>query len=282
MMHCKSGLIGVFILVTLSLNAQIKVQESTPIAIGENLRIDSKIMAESRQINIYLPPEFKKEEAKNYGVVYLLDGGLDEDFIHTSGLVQYVTFPWIQQLPPVIVVGIANTDRKRDMTFPTSQAYEKKNFPSSGGATRFIEFIEKEVVALVRNRYQVAGPSYLIGQSLAGLLATEVVMTRPSLFDNYIIVSPSVWWDNGSILKREALELNQVKANIYLAVGQEGLAPCEEPHVMEVDVNLLAEKIKANKPQDTRFYFDYLPSENHATIGHQAVYNAIRWLASKP
>lgn len=282
MMPCKSGLVWVFMLLAFCLKAQNVVQESRPITIGESLRIDSKIMAESRQINIYLPAEFKKEEAKNYGVVYLLDGGLDEDFIHISGLVQYVTFPWIQQLPPVIVVGIGNTDRKRDMTFPTRVMNEKNKFPTSGGSARFIDFLEKEVIALIKERYQISGPSYLIGQSLAGLLATEVVMTRPSLFDNYIIVSPSVWWDNGSILKREALQLGQLRANIYLAVGKEGLAPSEEPHVMEVDVNLLAEKIKDKLPSESRFYFDYLPAENHATIGHQAVYNAIRWLASKP
>lgn len=282
MMKIKSGFAWVLMFVALCLKAQVEIQESTHITIGERLRMDSKIMGESRELNIYLPPEFKREEAKNFGVVYILDGGIDEDFIHTSGLVQYVTFPWIQQLPPVIVVGIVNTDRRRDMTFPTTQPKEKQKFPSSGGSARFIEFIEKEVVALVRNRYQVAGPSYLIGQSLAGLLAAEVMMTRPALFDNYIIVSPSVWWDNGSILKRDESLLGQLRSNVYLAVGKEGLAPSEEAHVMEVDVNLLAEKIKANKPPATRFYFDYLPSENHATIGHQAIYNAIRWLAGEP
>ena len=281
MMQCKSGLVWVFMLLAFCVKAQNVVQESTPITIGESLRIDSKIMAESRQINIYLPAEFNKEEAKKYGVVYLLDGGLDEDFVHTTGLVQYANFPWIQHLPPVIVVGIVNTDRKRDMTFPTRVINEKNKFPTSGGSARFIDFLEKEVIALVKERYQISGPSYLIGQSLAGLLATEVMMTKPSLFDNYIIVSPSIWWDNGSILKREVSELSQLKANVYLAVGKEGLAPCEEPHVMEVDVNLLAEKIKAKLPKETRFYFDYLPAENHATIGHQAIYNAIRWLASK-
>ncbi|MBK7787519.1 MAG: hypothetical protein IPJ54_02840 [Saprospiraceae bacterium] len=126
MMQCKSGLVWVFMLLAFCVKAQNVVQESTPITIGESLRIDSKIMAESRQINIYLPAEFNKEEAKKYGVVYLLDGGLDEDFVHTTGLVQYANFPWIQHLPPVIVVGIVNTDRKRDMTFPTRVINEKK------------------------------------------------------------------------------------------------------------------------------------------------------------
>ena len=61
-------------------------------------------------------------------------------------------------------------------------------------------------------------------------------------------------------------------------MGKEGLAPCTIPHVMEVDANLLAEKIRSAKSKQVTVYFDYLPLEDHATITHQAVFNAIRFL----
>jgi len=65
---------------------------------------------------------------------------------------------------------------------------------------------------------------------------------------------------------------------VFIAVGKEGLSPSEKPHVMEVDANLLAEKLQAGKSKKVRVYLDYLPQENHATITHQAVFNALRWL----
>ncbi len=68
------------------------------------------------------------------------------------------------------------------------------------------------------------------------------------------------------------------RIDVYIGVGKEGLTPTEVPRVMEVDANLLAEKIKSTKSKSVNVYFDYLPEEDHATILHQAVYNALRIL----
>jgi len=121
----------------------------------------------------------------------------------------------------------------------------------------------------------------LIGQSLGGLLATEILLKRPTLFDSYIIISPSLWWDNGSLfnLSSSILEENYAQpTSVYIAVGKEGLTPGAIPRVMEVDANLLAEKLKSGKNKNLNVYFDYLPEEDHATIGHQAVFNAFRMI----
>ena len=105
------------------------------------------------------------------------------------------------------------------------------------------------------------------------------------MFDKYIIISPSLWWDNGSLLKLQPTIL-QEKFNqttgIYIAVGKEGLTPGEADRVMEVDANLLAEKIKASKSKSITVNFDYLPQEDHATISHQAIFNAFRMLYPQP
>ena len=114
----------------------------------------------------------------------------------------------------------------------------------------------------------------IIGQSLGGLLATEILFKKPELFNKYIIVSPSLWWDNGSLLNQPLARFEH--KDIYIGVGKEGLAPTKIPRVMEVDANVLADKIKNLKNRNVNVYFDYLPLENHATIMHQAVFNSFR------
>lgn len=112
-------------------------------------------------------------------------------------------------------------------------------------------------------------------------MATEILFTKPSLFNKYIIISPSLWWDNGSLLKHtpEILKENFLpQTDIYIGVGKEGLAPTDIPHVMEVEANVLAEKIQHTKSKNVTVYFDYLPQEDHATITHQAIFNALRLL----
>jgi uncharacterized protein len=133
----------------------------------------------------------------------------------------------------------------------------------------------------IENKYKGNTSRTIIGQSLGGLLATEILLKKPALFNQYIIVSPSLWWDNGSLLNQPSSIVMDNYTNetaIYIGVGKEGITPTEIPRVMEVDANLLAEKVKATKSKSVKVYFDYLPDENHATIMHQAVFNAIKML----
>lgn len=116
---------------------------------------------------------------------------------------------------------------------------------------------------------------------MGGLLETEILLKKPFLFNKYIIISPSLWWDNGALLNQDSdifKETFRVQIEIYIGVGKEGLTPTEIPRVMEVDANLLADKIKPPKSKPINLLFDYLPQENHATIMHQAVLNAFKQL----
>jgi predicted alpha/beta superfamily hydrolase len=252
---------------------------STPFVLGVIEQIESAVLGEKRTLNIYLPEGYKQEDSIKYPVIYLLDGSADEDFIHIVGLVQFNSFEWINQVPKSIVVGIATVDRRRDFTFPTSIEADKKKYPTTGHSGQFISFIEKELQPFIEKKYHCNNSKTIIGQSLGGLLATEVLLKKPALFNIYIIVSPSLWWDNGSLLNQDGAILQKSfkqATNIYIAVGKEGLTPTAIPRVMEVDANVLADKIKTADNKDFNTYFDYLPQENHATILHQAVFNAFR------
>ena len=117
--------------------------EDNGITIGFTRKIFSVVLSEDRYLNIYLPPDYKISDTIKYPVIYLLDGGIDEDFLHIAGLVQFCTFPWVDRLPPSILVGIVNSDRKKDFTFPTSIKSDKEQYSTSGSSEKFIAFLEK-------------------------------------------------------------------------------------------------------------------------------------------
>jgi predicted alpha/beta superfamily hydrolase len=259
-------------------------ENARPFVLGEIREIQSRVLAEKRILNIYLPEGYTQNDTIHYPVIYLLDGSADEDFIHIAGLVQFSSFDWIGQVPKSIVVGIATVDRRRDFTFPTTIAEDKKKYPTTGQSGKFIAFLETELQPFVEKGYKTSGSKTIIGQSLGGLLATEILFKKPALFTKYIIVSPSLWWDNGSLLDHlpQILKDSFVQpTDIYIGVGKEGLTPTATPRVMEVDANVLADKLKSTRSKTVKVVFDYLPEEDHATIMHQAVSNAFRRIYSK-
>jgi predicted alpha/beta superfamily hydrolase len=253
-----------------------------PFVLGVTETLHSALLKEDRIVNIYLPEGYKENDTTTYPVIYLLDGGRDEDFIHIVGVVQYNSFSWIGRVPESIVVGIANTDRKRDFTFPTAIAEHQKTFPTTGHSAQFISFLAQELQPYIAGKYRAGASRTLIGQSLGGLLATEILLKQPTLFDQYIIVSPSLWWNNGSLLKLAPGKLSDGVAkqtNVYIGVGKEGATPGPYPHIMEDDARMLADKIKGHNPK-VNVLFDYMPDEDHATALHQSVLNAFRLLHS--
>lgn len=252
---------------------ELKLNTSNPITIGETFELKSDILAESRILNIYLPPSYTTEANKSYPVIYLLDGSIDEDFIHIAGLLQFGSFSWINMVPESIIVGIANTDRKKDFTYPSTNKQDNKDLPTSGKSATFIQFIEKELQPYITANYKTSGAKTLIGQSLGGLLATEILFKKPNLFDNYIIVSPSLWWDNESLLVVQPVTYTS-KKSIYIAVGKEG-------EIMERTAKTLYEKLNRVKKDNTTIFYSFFEKQNHGDTLHLAVYDAFEKLFKK-
>lgn len=248
--------------------------QSKPFSIGNTEDIESKILKEKRTLNIYLPDGYGKDNAA-YPVIYLLDGSSNEDFIHIAGLVQFMTM--IQKMPASIVVGIANVDRKRDFTFPTTIEKDKQDFPTTGSSETFISFIEKELQPYIVQKYRTNDSKTIIGQSLGALLSTEILLKKPTLFNNYIIISPSLWWDNESLLAKAPQMLAaqpDTAQQVYVSVGTEG-------KIMEADAKKLAEILQAAGKKNRKVFFNPMPEEDHATILHSSVYKAFAMLNAK-
>lgn len=251
--------------------AQNNAHTTTPFCIGESKLFPSKVLNEDRTLNIYLPSKYNKE--KSYPVIYLLDGSAHEDFLHIVGLVQFFNMQF--QMPDFIVVGIANVDRKRDFTYHTDVKEFKEKYPTTGSSAKFIQFIETELQPFIQTTYNTNDTKYIIGQSLGGLLATEILLKKPSLFSHYLIVSPSLWWDNESLLKdfdKLRAQNPDTKPYIYISVGE------KEHKIMQKDAKTLANLLLKSQKDKSNIHFAPLKDEDHATILHQSINEAFKKL----
>ena len=247
----------------------------TPFSIGETIQFQSEILNETRTLNIYLPLGYSPDSAKTYPVIYLLDGTDNEDFIHIAGLVQFNSFSWINNIPETIVVGIANVDRQRDFTHMPQNKEYLENVPTGGGSEQFIQFIEKELQPFIAKQYKLSGERTLIGQSLGGLLASEVLLRHPDLFENYLIISPSLWWDDEFLLGVNSVSYSGSK-KIYIAVGAEG-------RIMKRVAKSLHKKIKAIGHPKTELHYSYFKDLNHGDALHLSVYEGfVKLFSVKP
>ena len=238
-----------------------------PLTIGEIRTLKSEILKEERNLNIYLPQNF--DETKSYPIIYLLDGSMNEDFIHVSGLVQF--FNLMYAMPETIVVGIANIDRKRDFTFHTDVKDLQKDYPTTGHSDKFISFLEKELKPYIQIQFKTTD-TYLFGQSLGGLLATEILLKKPELFNNYFIISPSLWWDDESLLKNANHLLSKssdTKKFVYISVGK------GEHPVMVKDAEDFYNILQKSKKKNWTVEYKMMDLDNHATILHRSLYEGL-------
>jgi len=238
-----------------------------PLTIGEIRTIKSKILNEDRILNIYLPQNFDK--TKSYPIIYLLDGSMNEDFIHVTGLIQF--FNQMYSMPETIVVGIANIDRKKDFTFHTDLKDLQKDYPTTGHSDKFISFLEKELKPYIESQFKTTD-KYLFGQSLGGLLATEILLKKPEMFNNYFIISPSLWWDDQSLLKQAPqllAKISDTKKFVYVSVGK------GEHPVMVKDAEAFYDVLKKSNKKNWTLEYKMMETDNHATILHRSLYEGL-------
>ena len=160
------------------------------LTIGETFTIQSKALGETRRINVYLPSPYADSSGKRFPVLYMPDGGMAEDFLHVAGLVQVSVGNGTMR--PLVLVGIENTQRRRDLTGPTQVADDRKIAPIVGGSAAFRQFIRTELMPEVERRYRTTSERAIIGESLAGLFIVETFFVEPKLFDTYIAFDPSL------------------------------------------------------------------------------------------
>lgn len=240
----------------------------SPLCIGETFTLASKVLGETRRLNVYLPPVYRDSATVRLPVLYMPDGGLAEDFLHVAGLVQVLVGNGTMR--PFILVGIENTQRRRDLTGPTTNADDRKIAPRVGGSAAFRQFIRRELMPAVRQRYRTTAETALVGESLAGLFTVETLLLEPDLFDTYLAFDPSLWWSNGQLAQLATRQLPTYRGpakTLYLATSSQGDTAA---------TRRLAAALPAAAGRVITACYDPLPAETHATIYHPAALRGFR------
>ena len=243
--------------------------EATPLVIGETFTIDSRILGETRRMNVYVPPGYTESRDVRVPVLYMPDGGMAEDFLHVAGLVQVSVGNGTMR--PFLLVGIENTQRRRDMTGPTNNENDKKIAPQVGGSEAFRRFIRDELMPQVKQRYRTTNETAIVGESLAGLFVVETLLLEPDLFETYVAIDPSLWWNNRELVNGTAERLlarSKLEKTLYLASS-------DEKELAEV-TQRLAEVLGKNAPSGIHWHYENMADEKHSTIYHPAALKAFR------
>ena len=269
-------------------------QRDNKIVIGSIDSIYSKVLNEQRKIWISLPSSYGRglNAAKKYPVIYLLDG--DGHFQSVAALLKQFSTNGNSLSPEMIIVGITNTNRTRDLT-PThySLGPDGKPMPglgSSGGGEKFTAFIEHELIPYIDSLYPAAPYRMLIGHSLGGLLVMNTFVNHRELFNAYVAIDPSMWWDNKRLLKQTNMILNQQSfdgRSLFLAVAntmEDGMDTSQvkndtSGNTLHIRSNLeLAEMLSQPKNNHLNRSWKYYKDETHNTVSFLAEYDAIRWV----
>jgi predicted alpha/beta superfamily hydrolase len=246
--------------------------EPTPVVIGQSYALPSAVMGATREINVWLPPGYAEGE-QAYPVLYLLDGGVAwQDFHHISGLAQLGTVNGTTR--DVIVVGIASVDRRNELALRSDNAELMARYPTQGQSDRFRRFIAEEVQPFIDGRFRTSGETALMGESLAGLFVVETFLKEPQMFDAWVAVSPSLWWDGGRLARQSGAHLRDHSNDprtLILTMGDEG------PEAQAL-MDTLTGNLRDHALPGVSWTFEPRPSETHATIYHGAALAAFRRL----
>jgi len=266
----------VFQWVTFSLLFAGVAAAAEPVTIGHVETLASDVLSEERTLMISLPASYEGSDS-DYPVVYLIDP--QTRFHHTTGTLAALARSG--HIPEMIVVGIVNTQRTRDLTPEwTGDAPDPEKLgvgrvqmvSTGGGADHFLQFLRNELIPHVEGSYRTTPFRVLIGHSFGGLFAVHSFVTDPDLFQAHLAISPSLWWDNGrTVEEARALFTSRpdLHGYLYLTLADEGGEMLEEFQNMKTLLHYRA-------PENLSWQAHILDNEDHGSIPLPSVYSGIR------
>ena len=229
-----------------------------PVPAHETFELSSEAVGELRRLNVWKPPGYDATGAA-YPVLYMPDGGIQEDFPHIANTVAELVAQ--QKISPVLLVGIENTERRRDLTGPSSVEADAQIAPITDGASRFRQFIRDELFPEIESRYHVSDRRAIVGESAAGLFVIETFFLEPTMFERSIAMDPAIYWNDAELVRRAPERLRTMDAegrHLWMATAStEEIAP---------HVQALAEILRTDAPDALEWKFVDRPQEQHHTI----------------
>lgn len=255
------------------------------IVIGTVDTITSGILGEKRVVYVHVPSS--GDTSQRYPVLYLFDG--EDHFLSAVAITEQLS----GVLPPMIVVGITNNFREHDLT-PThvqpSSIVSADDARQSGGGEHFFDFIAQELIPYINSHYPAASYRILSGHSLGGLMVIDALFNHTDLFNAYIAIDPSLWWDNQNWIKpyESSLPARSFKnVSLFIAAANNIPANMDTTTVMKdtSDLTVLTRSVlqfvhnlRNGKPDGLRWGYQFYPDERHGTVELNAEYNALRYL----
>ena len=237
-----------------------------------SLKLNSAVLGEERTILVRVPNGYETNKLR-YPVLYMTDG--NAHIGHTGSTVEFLARNG--RMSEMIVVGIVNTDRTRDLS-PThvkttvGGGGTALQFPTSGGGDKFLKFIETELIPEIEKRYRTHPYRILAGHSLGGLFAIHAMISRPELFNSYVAVSPALQWDNQVVVKRTEDFLKARKewdGMLFMALGH-------EPGPIEDGFYQLKQILEKNQVKGFEWEAQVFDSEDHGSVVMPTHYSALR------
>lgn len=244
-----------------------------PIPKHDTIKIESKKVGETRIINIWTPPTYEKGN-DSFPVLYMPDGGIKEDFPHIANTLEKLIKE--KSIQPIILVGIENTVRGRDLTGYSETKEDEQYCPLTDGAKNFRVFITQELIPDINSKYRTSDKKAIIGESLAGLFVMETFMQHPEIFDFCIAIDPSIWW-NDHYLVRKADELLRKFPDKKIKLWFAGSSLENHKYSITQYTNQLAKILKDNAPSKLQWEYSYEPKEKHNTIFRATKEKALKW-----
>ncbi|MDJ1482768.1 alpha/beta hydrolase-fold protein [Cytophagaceae bacterium YF14B1] len=251
---------------------------------GDLVTIFSKVLNEDRRIYIHYPTPDSGQVNKSYPVLYVMDG--ESHFDMLSQYTDYLSRWDVKVIPQMIVVGIVNTKRTRDLT-PTSSIIDYFGKPDtsahswmkpSGGNEAFLQFIRKELMPYVDTHYQTQPFKLFAGHSFGGIASIYCMITHPDMFNAYIAISPSFWWDREYVLKLADKKLKKaavLNKTLFYSDASEGVTDSSSFHVNLLKFDAL---LKTKALKEFTYTYKYYPTETHMTEPIVAYYDALRFI----
>lgn len=240
-----------------------------PLPDHQTFKIESKKVNETRTICVWLPDEYAESD-KRYPVLYMPDGGIKEDFPHIANTLAKLVSN--KSISAFILVGIENTQRRRDLTGPSEVESDATIAPLTDGASKFRSFIANELFAEIDRRYRTTRQRAIIGESAAGLFVVETMLLEPTMFDFYIAMDPAIYW-NDSYLVRSAKEhlAKFPKDDIRFWFAGSNATDISS------NTKKLAVILKQAAPQSLTWKYSDKPLEKHSTIFRATKESALKW-----
>ncbi|HTJ50070.1 MAG TPA: alpha/beta hydrolase-fold protein [Cyclobacteriaceae bacterium] len=245
---------------------------------NEVITIPSKVLNQERQIYIHVPKKDSANPNKTFPVLYLLDG--ENHFHILSAYIDYLSHYEI--IPPIMVVGIISKDRRKDLT-PTKSIidYDGKidsTYKTSGGNEHFFQFMQTELMPYIEKNYKIDPYKIFAGHSFGGITTINCMLTHPDMFNAYVAISPSLWWDNKYILKLAENKLTKsmsLNKSFFYSVGNEGI---KDPDSFHTDLLKFDSLIVNRTPKGLLYKYKCYPEESHMSEPIIAYYDALRFI----